>query len=200
MSWCVATDIGRAATTVTVKAVEQALAEQGVVFYKPSMRWFVSNPSYIRIDENKYRVDTTKQLVDLSEVKLYNSGWRNPTTVTVESFTGRSAVIVSEDLIYAGTPMGFTGETGAASKLELAAGVDLKAGDTVIRSDKVVFIETDGVSAEGDIQLISPESMRLCAISIGRRLVILQDDENADWDNGMNTLFDGWRDILERYI
>ena len=197
MSFCRAADIGKNATAETVKSIEQLLSEYGVVFYKPSHRWFVANSGRTKIDSDKWLVDSTQHIISLSGVKHYPFSWDNSLDVAYEDIDGRFVTITSEGELGA---LAYTGETGIAAKVDLSANTPLKAGDTILRGGIVTYIEADQNSVNDDVQLVAPASLKLCAIGVGRRLYKLSFDENAKWDDGMNTLIDGWEDLLSRYI
>ena len=49
---------------------------------------------------------------------------------------------------------------------------------------------------------VPPSGLTRCAISVGRRIMELETDQKATWDNassGRNRLLDGWEDVINIY-
>lgn len=196
MSWCKVREIGAGddVTIDNVKAVAQIFHELGLIFYEPNVTFFVDKPAYLQTGENTWMVDAGRQIVDLTSVKIVDQDW-SETDAQPTGLDERVFTIVSEYAL----PLRITANLGVVSKLDLVAGDTISAGETIIRSDDVKLIEADTTAQDGDVLLEPPYLLTLCAISIARRLYDLTLDDDAKWDDGMNTLIDGWKHILEKY-
>ena len=196
MSWCKVREIGAGddVTIDNVKAVAQIFHELGLIFYEPNVTFFVDKPAYLQTGENTWMVDAGRQIVDLTSVKIVDQDW-SETDAQPTGLDERVFTIVSEYAL----PLRITANLGVVSKLDLVAGDTISAGETIIRSDEVKLIEADETAQDGDVLLEPPYLLTLCAISIARRLYDLTLDDDAKWDDGMNTLIDGWKHILEKY-
>ena len=194
MSFCRVRDIGAAATLRHVQAAANALDNAGIEFYAAENSWIEAEPNSYQFDVGVQSVDTKRQLVSLTSAERISPSGAL-TTVPIQSIKRRRARLTMSPPI---GNMRFTGETGVVSKLTLAAGVDLFAGDTIIRSGAVMLLAADAMSQSGDIQLIAPGFLRSCAISVARRIMSLEADESLD-DKPNSDLLDGWRDELAKY-
>lgn len=202
MSFCRPNDIGRAASLDTVRSVSAVMRHVGITFYEPSQRWLVEAPAASPYAPGQWLVNAEKWLADEPTITAYPNviesampDWNQSYRVSVDGFSGRF-VVLSMSLPCA---LQFTGDVGVAMKSDLSAGDALSVGDTVLRDGAALLIDSDGAANENDQLLSPPPVLRMAAISIGRRLMKLLIDEDADWDDGPQHLTDGWENDLARY-
>ena len=202
MSFCRPNEIGKAANLDTVRSVAAVLNHEGITFYEPSRTWLVEVPAATPYAPGQWLVNAEKWLADEPTITAYPNliegytpDWNHPYRVSVDGFSGRF-VVLSMSLTCA---LQFTGDVGVAMKRDLSAGDALAVGDTVLRDGKALLLDSDGAANENDILLSPPPVLRMAAISIGRRLMKLLIDEDADWDDGSQHLTDGWENDLERF-
>lgn len=211
MSWCRISEIGKAATLTTLEAVDGILCDYGLVFYRAEDSWYAPSPVYTPVGANQWKVDSGRFVISLKSVLSYPNqrlsvspssslDWHSE-ELTFGDIDGRNVMITSQDT----HPLRFNGETGVISKKTLPVGTQLLPGDSVLRTDTVtglvtqVIVGTEEASVLGDTLLDPPPALRFCAITVGRRIMTLSRDQNAKWDDGMNTLLDGWEDVLGKY-
>lgn len=211
MSFCRPSDIGKAATLADARAVAQVLNHANVYFYD-DRDWRIESPALQAVPGGGLGIWTQHRLAQSAhkDIRVAKYSPAAPSQAdkwleVVQTAAGFDYdwVMVSDDGPIEAVRI--QAIVGVAETRALPVGTSLLQGDTILRTDpdsgeaEVMLMPDAGQSIADDKLLEPPQAVRLCAITIGRRLIKLQYDEKAVWDDGMNTLYDGWENDLARY-
>ena len=142
-------------------------------------------------------------VIDLSRVKVYSASGaliEDYDSIGVTDHYSRFWT-TSDDRTFAdGISLSVTGVRGHAERIDQDTSDELVAGQTVLRSGAKVLIEEDENALADDMLLSPPPELTHVAITIARRLLTLERDQNATYarDNRLGVLT-SLIDVLDRY-
>ena len=215
MGFCRAVDIGQAATIRHVRAVTQVFSNANVFLYD-ERDWRIDYPALHEIPgptdhtTNDVEIWVQHRLVQGAprDTQIWKYNPNDPSSSEEELTLASSPptgfefdwVTVEDDPPIRGVHVHAV--VGCAELVLVGPAEEitqLKIGDSILRGGNLIEEVEDEPAQSGDILLQPPEVLRLAAITIGRRIMKLELDEDAVWDDGMNTLYDGWENELESY-
>lgn len=210
MSWCTVADIGGAARIRHVK-IAQMVWESFVgkhALFTPSSSWAVTRFAHEDAAGEKWSVGLEFPLISVSELKLWRGRRLRATISTVEVADGLATFDkpTGEHTVYPFDIVA-TGVRGTATLQDLSVGDDLLAGQSVLRSGQVVLQETDGTALANDQLIVPPEMLRSAALTVGRRVIQIEQDQQASYDDASyggggigNRLVDGWIGPVQEFL
>ena len=199
---------GIAQVKAAAQAIDLVLGYNGLY---EAVTWDIAPIRIFVGADGNFRVDLGFYVSDLTAVKRYSAGGQLLVTLPAETgvrsrFWAAPAALglTASDLRetghgWAGIASGalrVTGIRGHSSLRDLNAGDALKAGQSVLRADKVVLMESDGVALAND-KLIEPlDLLRSIAITAGRRDLRYQRDMSPTWSASGKSLLSGYIEAL----
>lgn len=210
MSWCTVEDIGEAATIRHVKIAQQVWESfvGPYALYAPSASWAIRRVPWLYPDGSQWAIGLGARCISVSEIQIYRDQQLRETVSTVE---------VKRNLGIFDTPTGLyaqmaydmvvTGVRGTATLKGLTVGDDLLAGQSVLRAGDVVLLEADGTALADDELIEPPELLRSAALTVGRRVIQIEQDQQASYDDSTyggggigNRLVDGWIGPVQEFL
>ena len=217
MSYANVADIGAGAVVGDVEAaarvIDNILGYNGL--YEPSSTWSVpqdaSQSQYIvgfYNADGTYVADLQYQTMEITNLEMFYGSVRYPqmyyedtTTHTVGTRNWQVPKALSENYIFPNGALMVTGVRGNATLVDLSVGTTCRAGETTVRNGVATLHESQYTSVAGDQLAKPPELLRRIAITIARRIIRLESDQDAVWsdDRAFNSLTDGFYQDLIRF-
>ena len=176
--------------------------------YDPSSTWDHS-PIDIGFEaDGQIIVPLRYPCISVSQIQRYSSSYTLLDTISpaLSDHYANTYLARADSGFQSGDGLKVTGVRGHARLKALDADDEVVAGQSVLRDGAVVIFEEDGVAIADDDLLVAPQFLQGAATTIARRLVRLERDQEATWDDGGtsrspagNTLFDGYLPVLTWY-
>ena len=198
--WCQTAQVGSKATVSHLQAIDEVFNSVGLYLYKPEQTYYLRNLAVSGRPENKSYIDLGQPVISASNFKLYYTGvWLGSMDISLDQIEDRRYAVLNE-IIYPQSSLSFDAVAGLAQLTDVT---EVAVGDSIIRDGAEVVVEELPFALMADDKLaVPPSGLTRCAISVGRRIMKLETDQKATWDNassGRNRLLDGWEDVINIY-
>ena len=212
MTYCTVEQVGtvklsKSQTDSTIDHVLRAAELLDIYFgfnglYEPESTWDHS-PIDIGFEaDGQIIVPLRYPCISLTQIDQYSSGYTLLQVVglTLTDHYANTYLARVDSGFAAGRWLsGSEGVRGHARFKDLAVDDEVKAGQSILRADEIVIFEEDGVAIADDELLVPPRFLTGVAVTVARRMVKLERDQDAKWDDGGNTLLDGFLPMIEWY-
>ena len=198
--WCQTTQIGNKATVAHLQAIDEVFNSVGLYLYKPEQTYYLRNLAVSGRPENKSYIDLGRAVISADNFKLYYTGvWLGSMDIALDRIEDRRYAVLDE-IIYPFSSLSYDAVAGLAQLTDVT---EVAVGDSIIRDGQEVVVTALPFALMADDMLaVPPSGLTRCAISVGRRIMKLETDQKATWDNascGRNRLLDGWEDVINIY-
>ena len=211
MSYCTVAQVGsvRFSATSSKGSIDHVIRAAEVLdiyfgfngLYAPSSTWDHSPIDIGYEADGQIIVPLRYPCISVSQIQRFSNSYTLLDTISpaLTDHYANTYLARADSGFQAGDGIKVTGVRGHARLKALAVDDDVLAGQSVLRSGEVVLYEEDGTAEADDELLMPPRFLTGVAVTVARRLVRLERDQAAKWDDGGNTLFDGYLPMLEWY-